>query len=433
MTRKLLLSPIPDRDQCATHRERIWRSDLITFRNLSSKKRSGKTTSSTYNHSLDSIRPCTIKRSLGIVSLATFRATRRGGACGATASNDYTFQTCLLELPPEIIIKICGYLEDLQDFLSLNMVAKEMKYYSFCAFQKKNSMDFSSFPSVSAKQFSTFVTRLTTKSDGSPLLLSAVRAINLSGCRKLTRDVIALLTRACSGLVSIRIDGTLVKANETKEILFQSHPAMIFGQWTKLHDSVTYNQWISGNIKYLEEDPSIQGIFVDVADSKGITPFLAACYVGSRNAVEFLSRHGAMVDSSDCYGVTGLMKASYLGHKDVFNFLVHDLGASVSTVDMYGAQALAKAAFAGHEFAVKGLIEAGADIEARDCFGNTPLMAAATGGRSKIVKILLKAGASPDAKDKKGETACTRAKKRKYDDIVIILNHHGANLEEELL
>ena len=85
--------------------------------------------------------------------------------------------------------------------------------------------------------------------------------------------------------------------------------------------------------------------------------------------------------------------------------------------------------------AVRLLMQRGVRINAQDNEGNTALMMAVTkgssGGQALInargnVQALLDAGADPNIKNKAGKTALQIAKEKKDDDIIKLLQEHGA-------
>ena len=76
--------------------------------------------------------------------------------------------------------------------------------------------------------------------------------------------------------------------------------------------------------------------------------------------------------------------------------------------------------------AVRLLIQRGVRINAQDNEGNTALMMAVTGGMRYDVETLLDAGADPNIKNKAGKTALQIAKEKKDDDIIKLLQEHGA-------
>ena len=75
--------------------------------------------------------------------------------------------------------------------------------------------------------------------------------------------------------------------------------------------------------------------------------------------------------------------------------------------------------------AVRLLIQRGVRINAQDNEGNTALMMAVTGDSSGV-QALLDAGADPNIKNKAGKTALQIAKEEKEDDIIKLLQEHGA-------
>ncbi len=75
--------------------------------------------------------------------------------------------------------------------------------------------------------------------------------------------------------------------------------------------------------------------------------------------------------------------------------------------------------------AVRLLMQRGVRINAQDNEGNTALMMAVTKD-SYGVQALLDAGADPNIKNKAGKTALQIAQEKKDDDIIKLLQEHGA-------
>jgi len=110
------------------------------------------------------------------------------------------------------------------------------------------------------------------------------------------------------------------------------------------------------------------------------------------------------IDKSDETGLTPLMAAAYLGNLEILNLLAEN-GANIEKRDEDGYTALTFAANAGKLSTTRRLIELGADVNAKDKQNSIPVMFAAQHGHNEIVKILLENGADPEFKGTHGLSA----------------------------
>jgi ankyrin repeat protein len=118
----------------------------------------------------------------------------------------------------------------------------------------------------------------------------------------------------------------------------------------------------------------------------GTTPLLRAAKAGDVAAIKLLLEHGAMVDLPNSLGITPLMAAAGIGS---------------TTIDIRGR-------FRNEDTCIEAarlLIAAGADVNVRRDNGQTALHGAAQWGWSKFVQFLADNGAELGAKDQNGITA----------------------------
>lgn len=110
-----------------------------------------------------------------------------------------------------------------------------------------------------------------------------------------------------------------------------------------------------------------------------------------------------------------------------------DKGKALKSTNANGETALHRAALKGHKDAVARLIELGADVMAKRKDFSSPLHLATLSNHLQVVIELLKAKdkLEIDAEDEKGFTALHLAARDGWNDIVIKLGEHKANIEAE--
>ena len=144
----------------------------------------------------------------------------------------------------------------------------------------------------------------------------------------------------------------------------------------------------------------------DLLLTVGTTPLLRAAKAGDVNAMRLLLAHGAKVDLANSLGVTPLMAAAGLGSNEIdtrgkyvtekdaiaaIDLLVES-GAQVNAIDNIGRSALYGAAYWGWNDAIKCLAGHGADLSIKDAHGHSALDMAmgrseghGRGGSGKVV------------------------------------------------
>lgn len=170
------------------------------------------------------------------------------------------------------------------------------------------------------------------------------------------------------------------------------------------------------------------GVFINVPDNFGFSPYIWAVIAQNQSAVLSLLTFGADVDSASANGKSALAWASGLRNSDMAQLLIEEgadpmtqtqsrklvpleeaaasgcssvvhmlrrCGVDMNYRDGEGWAALHWAAEQGHESIVSDLLGYGADLNAFSSYGTSPLHCAANGGHHNIVKLFLGAGADP--------------------------------------
>jgi ankyrin repeat protein len=114
---------------------------------------------------------------------------------------------------------------------------------------------------------------------------------------------------------------------------------------------------------------------------------------GETDPLGEMLRHGLPVNLADLKGNTLLMLACYNGNVETARMLL-SFGADVDRRNDRGQTPLGGAAFKGYAEVVSLLVENGSDIDADNGGGMTPLMFAGMFGRHAVVDLLRRHGAS---------------------------------------
>jgi ankyrin repeat protein len=144
------------------------------------------------------------------------------------------------------------------------------------------------------------------------------------------------------------------------------------------------------------------------------------CANGSLETVGLLVAAGAALDDADPTGVTPLMAAAYMGHGSIVALLC-EAGAGLELRDHEGLTALMFGANAGSLAAVEALLAAGADVAATADDGSTPLMFAAQHGHDDAVVALMYDGADPETEGGHGYSAIRFAKENGHTRTLSLL------------
>jgi ankyrin repeat protein len=129
---------------------------------------------------------------------------------------------------------------------------------------------------------------------------------------------------------------------------------------------------------------------------------------------------GTDVNLAAVNGVTPLMAAAYVGNREMVELLLAR-GADVNAVDRLAKNAMTYAAGEGRTEIVTLLLAKGVDPNAVYQNDLTALMWAAGNGKPATVKALLAAGAKPGLKDNRGKTALDMAREGNYTEVVALL------------
>jgi ankyrin repeat protein len=198
--------------------------------------------------------------------------------------------------------------------------------------------------------------------------------------------------------------------------------------------------------------------YLDIPDSRNLSPLMNASKMGRSRIVELLLNLGANVEFSNSSGKTSLIEACYHGSNDCV-MLLRNAGASWHHRDASGfsvlhwavdgehletVELLLKEGFPVddvHEAIVPGwsplirlaathgnvniarvLIQYGADCNMKDNQGQTPLMYACLGGHFELVNLLLCNGCDYQVKNKYNKTALDFAISFGRENVVTLLN-----------
>jgi ankyrin repeat protein len=164
----------------------------------------------------------------------------------------------------------------------------------------------------------------------------------------------------------------------------------------------------------------------DLQDSNSRTPLHVAVYRKHHEAARALMRLGANPNALDSQRYDILTIAAVQNDVDMLKIAL-DGGANPRNVTSpYDGTALIAAAHRGHAEVVRILIASKAPLDHVNRLGWTALIEAVVLGNGganhvAVVDVLVKAGADVDIKDRNGVTALTHARKRRYEDMVRIL------------
>lgn len=159
------------------------------------------------------------------------------------------------------------------------------------------------------------------------------------------------------------------------------------------------------------------GIDLEVKNSSGWTPLIAAASVGNLNAVAALIEAGADLLARDAQGLSALHWSAFKGFSRVTELLA-EKGADVNARSAMGLTPLSQAALWGHAEVVSVLIGKGARVNQADDDGLTPLHNAVSDGHAEVVGLLLAAGADRESKSARGVTPAAMAKQKNNPAVV---------------
>lgn len=120
-------------------------------------------------------------------------------------------------------------------------------------------------------------------------------------------------------------------------------------------------------------------------------------------------------------GTTALIAAAQRRDLPLARRLLRE-GADANAATVSGRQtAPMQAAALGDPSMAALLLAGGADVNARDWTGLTPLMFAAGSGSAATVRVLVAAGADVRARDREGSSAASRARRRGWTRVAVLL------------
>lgn len=130
-----------------------------------------------------------------------------------------------------------------------------------------------------------------------------------------------------------------------------------------------------------------QGVGVQAAHARGMTPLLLAVKNGHREVVALLLDQGAAVNQRRTDGMTPLSLAMQQGHRDVVTLLLNK-GADVNgQVRMGGVTLLHVGAYRGDQTIIELLLKHGGDKNARLSTGERPVDLALQQGHTALVPL----------------------------------------------
>ena len=167
------------------------------------------------------------------------------------------------------------------------------------------------------------------------------------------------------------------------------------------------------------------GADINQIDVDGRQPMHVAAEQGEQVVVRLLLENGADIDSLDSEDRTPLAIAIINGKTQVEEFLI-EKGAA------YDVNQLLFATIENNvtdRDVFRLLTSLGADLDHMNSNGNTPLLLAINSDARVLVKYLISAGADPNKRNRAGKSPLYIATEKGDDDIIRLLQRHGAKLE----
>lgn len=131
-----------------------------------------------------------------------------------------------------------------------------------------------------------------------------------------------------------------------------------------------------------------QGVTVQAADERGITPLFMAAKNGHRNVIALLLEHGAAINPMRQDGVTPLFVAVQEGRRDVVALFLEKGADANAQARIGGVTPLHIGAYKGDHEIVTFLLEHGADKNARMTSGERPVDLAQSQGHKALIPLL---------------------------------------------
>jgi ankyrin repeat protein len=180
------------------------------------------------------------------------------------------------------------------------------------------------------------------------------------------------------------------------------------------------------------------GAEVNIADTDGVTPLIAASLADNAAVVRLLAEKGADINAKTTLAApaTALMGAAHAGNTELTKFLLSrkadvkaissDRSGNVKNgpVAFGYVNALHLAVIGGSVETVRLLLEAGAPVDTKDVRGMTALMIAVSTDRPNVavVRLLLAHGANASLRDNNDESVLDWARKFSNPSILAALN-----------
>ena len=175
-----------------------------------------------------------------------------------------------------------------------------------------------------------------------------------------------------------------------------------------------------------------EGAGVDARDAGGVTALVAAAYGNHVEVARLLLDAGADVNAKDETEQSAyLIATSEVGDDTRLLELTLANGADVDAKDSYNGTGLIRAADRGHVAIVERLLETEIEIDHVNRLGWTALLEAIILGggdrrHTDVVRLLVDAGADVNLADAEGVTPLAHARRREYEEIVVLLERAGA-------
>ena len=167
--------------------------------------------------------------------------------------------------------------------------------------------------------------------------------------------------------------------------------------------------------------------FVNEVTSEGITALHYAAYKGNIRIAKFLIDNGASVDVVTNRGKNVMHMSAEGNQPSIMIYFMNYHAQDIFSIDEYGSTPLHWACYSGAEEAVLFLFSLGAQIDAKDKEGLTPLHLAVLSKKERIVLRLLQKGADKNIENSKNEKPISIAQKKKYFNIVSLLEDEDYN------
>lgn len=169
------------------------------------------------------------------------------------------------------------------------------------------------------------------------------------------------------------------------------------------------------------------GADVNTADSRNITPLIAAAYGNHVEVGKLLIEAGGDVNMKDNTQQSAYLIPTADGYLEFLQLTLAN-GADVHSLDSYNGTGLIRAADRGHVEVIEELLKTDMNIDHVNRLGWTALLEAiilGDGGprHTEVVRLLVEAGATVDLADSNGVTPLEHAQNSGYEEIVAILEN----------